>query len=1817
MAIKQSYEISIWSEILGENGQKIEHKDFIIGGNDMEYLGRATSIKFEKKLDGTHTLTFSMPDSFYDSRVGEYVQNEFVEQLYNERKVKFYFKKEWYEFYIKSISDSKIHKALMKTYTCSDAFIDELSRNGYGITFDEELYNNVEEIGTFTNEILEDSIWRYSPENNWGDFTEYLEEKLYKIPVSQFSKIVGYKLNFNVDDSNDKIVNLYTGEKRGIEMSDDLASGKYFWDQLGGRNLLLKKETEEIENDGFIYVPISQLDFCYKTTAAGAILTATEEIISIPNHSYALAPATIDPSAFIQFIAIPKDAVVEIDESGLIVNKDFTYIMTVEQWNESLKHNKWFYEFEPFNQFQNGVKRTIKSFKEEGSTATGNYCAYYEGYLNSIGNQEVVNGKKISISDRTEINPTDDIDQFVNIYNTTANLLNNEDIYTIMLEDSEDWIVNNNPDYDTYRICSKIETRQVVPQLARNLIQNGVNIKSTDGWEVADLNVETGQNPATISFTKDEEFGSRLILTKSSNSSELNNMIINFGICAQEVELNSEKVYCFGYEGHLNSNCKLVIGEGIIQGTGNYSINYSKGYSNTFNIFDEKINRTFTFLKVNKEIKNPYIAIILDGDEEQYIKEMWFFECFTRGIDQFETGAFKYSGRQLFEESLKNLYGSEEREVGLNKSYEKWECQQIVLFEDSIMPGDTYSYQEYFIQQVQARKIDENNEVKIITNDTFMAKEFISPNGNLSSRDLPYSSKEFTQDDLTFVTRKYNMNKCPYYKEGSLANECDCCYPCAAGEGDKLCMYQKYGYCPYLFQTEKHCRKIRTLKQEKSNRFNLTQELSKVFEIYPVYWTQFNSQGKILFNEDGSMDKRIFYITEKGKENKLGFRYEKNLSNISRTLKSDQIVTKLYVEDVDSEFSNTGLCSIKTAPDNISKDNFIIDMSYYVSKGILDEEQLERDLYGKEEGDLAYLKQLGYYNTEYDKLSNLIINLSSESFTELEANIEVNLEAILTAQQQLLKLKKQLSKYGFNDPYDRELKNENGEIIEANSSVQNMFTKYDEQEGILQELFNETFCSNNIAGEGYTLENLSIDNFKESDDYKYHTYSYGMLGQYNNEYKQIQEWRRRQAILLNKINTLSLRFYKKYEPYLKEGTWTDRNYLTDNAYYHGAIEVATDGSIPKVSYSIIVVDLSSLPNGENYEFDIADTTYVEDPSMFGINKKTGMPNRLKVLISGITYNPDQPTSNTINVQNFTTQFEDLFKQVSASVQSLTFNENIYKRSSNFTSNQTLKETAIQGTLDNNNLTLLNTQEKNIELDSQGQQGSDINNHSNKYKLNGQGLYFSNNGGQSWNVGVGPSGINADYIKVGNLDAGKIKIVDNDYLYFYWDKDGIVALKQPSNINETAFNNFAIFNRTGLSLVENNQVRLRAGYDLSSAGGVFNSQEETFGDIGFYLYDLSGHKIFSTRNDNDLSARIDLRGELCANGGSVLNIIDTTYSDCFKLNSVNCNRYFAINDDDELELIILDNGDNLKNKLIEFFNNSTNLLDTQSVFTAAGDEIIINRNIENVLINSNNYYKTNVVVLEINGTINCNGKYLYESNQTIYKQTDIQPINLIENISNKQYTANNFELPSENISYYVGGEQTAGGGYYPYQIENEEKYYYRNSTISRTESVESNDTIAVYINNMDVGNNSSNTTKRIFSCVKFNTNNTISNLFSILTDGSVYLGGTVNTNNPNQKVDNFDYNISISGNNLLKLDPNGRIYFGNQDIVGNLQDQINEIASRGIIPHKHYFKAFFNNGFWLNDGWNNIQIQTTNGTTNLWEIFQYLEIGNWTENAEVN
>ena len=1943
----------------------------------MSYLGRATDIKFEIKLNGTHTLTFQLPDKYFDSEKGDYVRNEFVDNLFNERKIKLYFLGEWYEFYIKSVSETKHFKSYMKKYTCSDAFIEELSRNGYGITFDTELYNNVEEIGTFSRIILEDSIWSYAPEHNWGDFTEYLEEKLFKIPVGGdlFPTLVGHKLYYNIDKprNEEQIINVFTKEKRGLEMGDDLAAavdgkGGYFWDAYDGSMPLMSNTITNIPNDGYIYVPYSQLEFCYQNTS-DENYAATEEVCYYDNKSYAIAPNTVDPTALIQFIAIPKGAEIEIDEAGLIVNKDYTYVMTVKEWNEHI-NSKYYYQFLPTKR-NDGKKFYATQMSGYEMEAVGNMAAYYEGYLDKINDIEILYGKKISISDRTEVNITEDIDQYVKVYNQKFNSSELKDLYT-----NPDGLWQD-VDGIEYRVCSKTETRQIVPQLARNYLQNGTKIKSTDGWEpckifagdegtksyfCSNLQMRVGTTEKASSSIETYEYvtepestflqvipslkdfpstsvhgGVRtdnyLSPVGLSDKFDYYNTVINFGIVGQQKKIVKDMIYCLGIKigleekyrsntGNPLSAFEIRIGEGKVVTNGEYDIicpaNASSEEESTGICLSLKDVVAFTgdqetirvkstdgrdtevkqidiyegyiFIKFDNNIDNPYYAITAsktsftvdqsgtyEGEEytkvttsiipDYYLFNSYLFEAYTKGIDQFisenedEEPEYRYSGRELYDLTFKENAPSPiiggVYNCSITDMFDRAAVHAKIIFEEDVMPGDTYAYQKYFIQQVIAYQTDKETGIRTgrkSVADTFAQKEILSDyadliafkNTNVSHNDLPYSAAQFNNDDIDIATKYIDLNKCKYYNKTSNKNSPDCSYG-----GDHLCLYQKYGYCPYLFETEKHCRKIRTLNGEKSNRFNLTQELSKVFEIYPIYWTEHYENGKIktdtvecdeetksLYGTDTyeRMRKKVFYIKEKGMENKLGFRYEKNLSSISRDIKSDQIVTKLYVADVDSDLSKTGLCSIKTAEDNPSKDSFIIDFRYYTTKGILDKDSVDADLYGKGEGDYGYLKQLGYLNTEYDKLSNAIINLSTSSLTELQANVETNVKGIETAQKQLFKLKKGIAMYESKGDGAEEANKEN-------QSYQNQITKYNEQLNVLNNLIYETFfdqvtdeylnitLENNLTPQPgdraavvtfFDDEGHDIKWMQESPWFKQHTYNLGMLGQYNREYLQVAEWKKKQAYYLKEINKLAIKFFRKYEPYLKEGTWTDSNYISDNAYYFGACEVAAEGAIPKVSYNISVVDLYALPEYEDYKFNIADTTYVEDIGMFGINKITGLPNKLKVIISGITYNLDEPSKNTINVQNFTTQFADLFQQVTASVQSLTFNENIYKRASNFTSNQNIDQESLQGTLDTNEMQLIKTAETNIEIDKQGQSGSDINNHSNKYRLNGQGMEFSNNGGETWNVGVGPGGINADYINVGTLDAGKIRIVDNNYLYFLWDKNGISAFRDPQSLSSSdsdlIFNYYALFNRYGLSLVEKGLIRLRAGYNFNGdSTGKINTEKTQGEEIGFYLYDNKGTPIFRTHtqsldsSEDNITARISLKGEIYVSD-------DDIYSPGGEATNWKYTSSYRFN---KLKTLVLDNPlpeeieqdyymitrpyFNLK-ECANYFtyhilkghipeNTTTHLTVNVGNLTYDVELIGITKNTSNTYLQNNELHLNDSIMQMLSEvqstttptsgspiTSRAQSNYYIEKNNEIYDynvteilycpKENIQPDNI-------QYSNNLYYLSSKAGYIYEEGKNVL-------QISNLNPFYYNTDINYGFINQEEHQTIlppsegaaGLYINNKEALDTQISGDQRLFCCAK-DANNESKNIFSIKKDGSLYMGGVLYDVNSDviQRSSNIPDEIQVKdadiwiSNGVMHIDFHKIVDKNGMPLDESIADAVSNIK---LVRHRHEIRELF-------------------------------------------
>jgi len=117
---------------------------------------------------------------------------------------------------------------------------------------------------------------------------------------------------------------------------------------------------------------------------------------------------------------------------------------------------------------------------------------------------------------------------------------------------------------------------------------------------------------------------------------------------------------------------------------------------------------------------------------------------------------------------------------------------------------------------------------------------------------------------------------------------------------------------------------------------------------------------------------------------------------------------------------------------------------------------------------------------------------------------------------------------------------------------------------------------------------------------------------------------------------------------LSEGTWTDNNYVDNDEFYFDALQVAHTSSMPTADYTINVVDITNIldyvgefPHQEDYEFDLGDKTFVTDEELYG-KDENGVLIRQEVIISELESVLDNPSKSTLKVQNYRTQFEDLF-----------------------------------------------------------------------------------------------------------------------------------------------------------------------------------------------------------------------------------------------------------------------------------------------------------------------------------------------------------------------------------------------------------------------------------------------------------------------------------------------------------------------------------------------------------------------------------------------
>ena len=257
------------------------------------------------------------------------------------------------------------------------------------------------------------------------------------------------------------------------------------------------------------------------------------------------------------------------------------------------------------------------------------------------------------------------------------------------------------------------------------------------------------------------------------------------------------------------------------------------------------------------------------------------------------------------------------------------------------------------------------------------------------------------------------------------------------------------------------------------------------------------------------------------------------------------------------------------------------------------------------------------------------------------------------------------------------------------------------------------------------------------------------------------------------------------------------------------MSVAYTSSRPQVQYDIAVTRVSELPEFKFRRFHVGDTTYIQDTDFFGYepylkNDKVRTPYKEAVLISEISINFEEPDKDTITVQNYKTQFEDLFQRINATTQSLQYAQGGYNRAAGVVNGKgELKEDILQDSLLAAQDIVTKATDESVVQDNTGITLTSLKNLDQKLKITSGGIVFSDDGGETWTTMMKAGQIGVQFLSAGSISTSKITIMDGTTPAFRWDTNGITAYWNgkdsitPYDSPDFKMNRFVRFDKFGI------------------------------------------------------------------------------------------------------------------------------------------------------------------------------------------------------------------------------------------------------------------------------------------------------------------------------------------------------------------------------------------------------------------------------------
>ena len=1357
------YQISIWEDRLVNSDRESYYEEVKIaeiGSDTMTSQNRVYSPVFKINTNGEKTLTFSLKYKYYDETVGDFVVNPFEKFLVNERKVKLFYKDEWHDFIIKEKEEESEEYTF--SYTCTDAFVQELAKNGYGVTFNTDLGNNQGTIIELAEKTLEGTDWVVDKANS-DILKQKIVEPVYECTVNGSFEALDTETNETVTIEDKETIYVfysYIANKKIIDVQFLRAADRENW-SYDNNNAIIGTNYRFKEN-----ISYNNLD---------------------------------NPTVIIYGSAAINIGLINTESQGyrLVYNNLNIYDSVMGKTVNIYRYN-----------YDDGYTQDIYNYTD---THYGT-SAILQNYVTNGNNFTTYNGTGIT-------GWSEAVDTKANRYLSLG--------------------VTTYPELTNAAALAQIsELKQIKGFLE---LETPANVANGGKYQYPFFNSGIVDNAAFVGGIRGgDKFLLRVryqyanskhgTLTKPSTSNlhaviagyTLENKTLEDGSKVTVKKINDKKIY--------------IDFDGTFQ-LGNVIINTGKFDSNHTNYLINGVVQTPSDKCVYKEVNSDaeYVWDVKDNSFQLKTNGNFTNYYYTTAVANQSISQSKLAdpsnriGLFIYKTNSSNQYTYIE-DIEITKYYE--DANDNPIFVDSAPEAKTEVINNFYLKPEE---------------------------GATSETVELYSSLESLAKNLNIDVNKIKLVKNEQYE------------------------------------------KILSIEASKSNCFNILQDLCETFECWLKINVEHDSIGRIKLDKNHHPIKTVCFKEYVGKDNFAGFKYGINLTSISRSIDSNEFVTKLIVGQPASEYTTNGSLNIGEASSNPSGESYILNFNYYLNQGLI------KDKAAFNESLNNFNKALKEKNIQIQNLTDEYV-LASAALEHAKANRNIYAESAETASEKYAKALNDFEAIVGQSYNDFMATNPSVEQLEKNTALRKAVNdiyaaavQVNNYRGLLTNI-NKEYNDLNIKCNGVPSYGVTITTFKSAtDDLPDSTRL--VLSDYVEGFKCIfdgpdelsSSWESEindkdfsENILYDKViitaiptnykleysingksfvkpfegrmvfdithdgegwtrnfrlvptqkygkkliglkqqidNVLAEKaeieknFYTKYSRFIQEGTWESTDYVDNELYYMDALQVSNASAQPKVSYTINVIEVSELEGLENYDFNVGDRTYIEDTDFFGWKyfEENGVdastPVKETVVVTEVEWHLDEPETNIITVQNYKTQFEDLFQRISATVQSVEYNQASYARAASILdANGHINPSLLVGSLNAIAGQSFNLAANGVlKVTDEGIIVRNLTNPGNLLIIKSRGIESSQDGGMTWQNLISPQGVNTEKLTSGVIDTQNITIMDGESPSFRWDSNGISAFAT-NEFGTYDLNTYVRYDKYGLYGVQNGEDYIATSLD---------------------------------------------------------------------------------------------------------------------------------------------------------------------------------------------------------------------------------------------------------------------------------------------------------------------------------------------------------------------------------------------------------------------